>query len=226
MAERGHKMERPELRRTKKRLSEKEGSVPAVVFKRKRKHRMTGRSITMSDAELTGQKPNFGLPIVDERRKRKGGWKKVDKAPVLKKDVEDSFKITNGVDIPIWVTLIKQVEDVKVAKKIARMAGSWYKKLYGLEEIRMVKEFKVGDDVWWRKNKVVHAGRVFRLKSRKLVIDTEPWDPNEERVVLPVRKAIKGTVPKEYIQPDSKRWGVGRARKKGGETKLAEAVAL
>ena len=213
-------MERPELRRTKKRLSEKEGSVPAVVFKRKRKHRMTGRSITMSDAELTGQKPNFGLPIVDERRKRKGGWKKVDKAPVLKKDVEDSFKITNGVDIPIWVTLIKQVEDVKVAKKIARMAGSWYKKLYGLEEIRMVKEFKVGDDVWWRKNKVVHAGRVFRLKSRKLVIDTDSFStsvltlPYEERVVLSVRKVTKGTVPKEYLQPDPKRWRIGKATRK------------
>ena len=219
-------MSRAEVKRTKKRLKEKEGLVPAVVFKRKRKHRMTGRSITMSEAELTGQEQNFGLPIVDERRKRKGGWKKVDKIPIIKKDVEDSFKITNGVEVPNWVTLIGQVRDVKVAKKVSRMASRWYKKLYGLEEIRMVKEFKPGDDVWWRKKSIVHAGRVVRLKSRKLVIDTEPWDPNEERVVLPVRKAIKGTVPKEYIQPDSKRWGVGRARKKGGETKLAEAVAL
>ena len=217
-------MSRSEVKRTEKRLKEREGLVPAVVFKRKRKHRMTGRSITMSEAELTGQEQNFGLPLVDERRKRKGGWKKVDKIPIIKKDVEDSFKITNGVEVPNWVTLIGQVRDVKVAKKVSRMASRWYKKLYGLEEIRMVKEFKVGDDVWWRKKSIVHAGRVVRLKSRKLVVKTS--EGGAEHAVLPVRKAIKGTVPKEYIQPDSKRWGVGRARKKGGETKLAEAVAL
>lgn len=197
------------MKRTKKRLKEREGLVPAVVFKRKRKHRMTGRSITMSSAELTGQEQNFGLPIVDERRKRKGGWKKVDKIPIIKKDVEDSFKITNGVELPNWVTLIKQVGDVKVAKKIARMAGSWYKKLCGLEEIRMVKEFQPGDDVWWRKKSIVHAGRVVRLKSRKLVVKTS--EGGDGYAVLPVRKVMKGTVPKEYIQPDSKRWGVGRA---------------
>lgn len=217
-------MSRAEVKRTKKRLKEREGLVPAVVFKRKRKHRMTGRTVTMSDAELTGQKQNFGLPIVDERRKRKGGWKKVDKAPLLKKDVDDDgLKITNGVNVnPALIAGIKAVVDVRAAKKIARIANSWFRKLYGLEEVRMVREFQPGDDVWWRKKSMVHAGRVVRLKSRKLVVKTSP--EGDEYVVLPVRKVTKGTVPKEYILPDSKRWRVGRASEKGGETKSAEAV--
>ena len=216
-------MSRAELKRTKKRLKEREKSVPAVVFTRKRKHRMTGRRITMSEAELTGPKQNFGLPIVDDRRKRKGGWKKVDKAPLLRKDVDDEgLKITNGVNAsPALIAAIKAVDDVKIAKKIARVANSWFRKLYGLEEIRMVREFQPGDDVWWQKKSIVHTGRVVRLKSRKLVVKTSP---EGEYVVLPVRKVTKGTVPKEYLQPDPKRWRIGRASKKGGETRSAEAV--
>jgi hypothetical protein len=217
-------MSKAELRRTKAKLKEREGSVPAVVFTRKRKHRMTGRRVTMSEAELTGPKPNFGLPVTDDRRKRKGGWKKVDRVPLLKKDVDDDgLKITNGVDVnPALIAGIKAVVDVKVAKKIARIANSWFRKLYGLEEVRMVREFQPGDDVWWRKKSIVHTGRVVKLKSRKLVVKTSP--EGDEYVVLPVRKVTKGAVPKEYLQPDPKRWRVGRAREKGGETKSAEAV--
>ena len=217
-------MSRAELRRTKAKLKEREGSVPAVVFERRRKHRMTGRLVTMSSAELTGQKQNFGLPIVDERRKRKGGWKKVDKAPLLKKDVDnDGLEITNGVNVnPALIAVIKSVDDVRAAKKIARIANSWFRKLYGLEEVRMVREFQPGDDVWWRKKSIVHTGRVVRLMSRKLVMKTSP--EGDEYVVLPVRKVTKGTVPKEYLQPDPKRWRVGRVSEKGGETRPAEAV--
>ena len=217
-------MSRAELRRTKAKLKERERSVPAVLFMRNRKHRMTGKRITMSEAELIGPKQNFGLPIVDDRRKRKGGWKKVDKAPLLRKDVDnDGFKITNGVNVnPVLIAAIKAVDDVRAAKKIARIANSWFRKLYGLEEVRMVREFQPGDDVWWRKKSIVHTGRVLRLKSRKLVVKTSP--EGNEYVVLPVRKVTKGTVPKEYLQPDPKRWRIGRASQKGGETRPAEAV--
>jgi hypothetical protein len=125
---------------------------------------------------------------------------------------------------PALIAAIKAVDDVRAAKKIARVANSWFRKLYGLEEVKMVREFQSGDDVWWRKKSIVHTGRVIRLKSRKLVVKTSP--EGDEYVVLPVRKVMKGTVPKEYIQPDPKRWRVGRVSEKGGETRSAEAVVL
>jgi hypothetical protein len=214
-----------ELKRTERKLKAKEKSVPAVIFNRKRKHRMTGRKIMMTEKELIAPRSQFGLPMVDDRRKKKKGWKRVVKAPLLKKDVEDTFKLTNGVNVnPALISAIKGVDDVKVAKRVAKIANAWFKKLYGLEEIRMVREFQVGDDVWWRKKNMVHTGRVVRLKSRKLVIDVEPWNPNDERVVLSVRKVTKGTVPKEHIQPDPKRWRVGRVSQEGGGARSAEAV--
>lgn len=218
-------MSKAEVRRTKKRLKEREGLVPAVVFKRKRKHRMTGRSITMSSAELAGQKQDLRLPIVNERMGGNGGRGRVHAKPLHRKYVDGGLKLTNGVNVnPALIAAIKGVDDVKAAKKVARIANSWFRKLYGLEEVMMAKEFKVGDEVWWRKKNMVRAGRVVRLKSRKLVIDPEPWDPNEERVVLSVRKVTKGAVPKEHIQPDPRRWRVGRAKEKGGEAKLAEVA--
>jgi len=219
-------MSKAELKRTEKKLKAKEKSVPAVIFNRKRKHRMTGRKILMTETELIGPKQDFGLPLVNDRRKRKKGWKRVDKAPLLKKDVGEELRLTNGVNVnSALISAIKGVEDVKVAKKVARIASGWFRKLYGLEEEGMVKGFQPGDEVWWLKKGAVHTGRVVRLKSRKLVIDAEPWDPNEKRVVLPVRKVKKGRVPKEHIQPDPKRWRVGRVSEKGGGTRPAEAVA-
>jgi len=178
------------------------------VFTRKRKHRMTGRKVMISVAELTGPNQNFGLPIVDERRKRKPGWKKVGKSPLLRKDVDaEGFRVTNGIELPNWVVLIKQVGDVKAAKRIARMANSWYRKLYALEEMKMVQAFQPGDDVWWTKKKVAMGGQVIRLKTRKLVVRA---GVNRECVVLPIRKVKKGPVPKEYLHPDTSRWAMGR----------------
>jgi hypothetical protein len=197
-----------EYKRTMKKLKEREESVPGVVFMRKRKHRMTGRKVTMSEAEMTGPKQNFGLPVVDEKIKRKGGWKKVDKAPLLRKD-RDPLRLTNGVELPNWVVLIKEVRDVKVAKRIARMANSWYRKLYGLEETKLVQEFRVDDPVWWSKKSFVYCGQVVKLKTRKLVV-REYVGETKVDWVLPVRKVTKGRVPKEYLQPDPKRWAIGR----------------
>ncbi len=199
---------RAEYKRTMKKLKEKQGSVPEVVFSRKRKHRMTGKRVMMTEAELIGQKQNFGLPVVDERRKRKGGWKKVDKVPLTRQGGGEALKVTNGVELPNWVVLIKQEADVKVAKKVARLANSWYRKLVGLEEIRMVNAFEVGQDVWWTKKGQVVTGMVHRLKTRKLVVKT--GQGLVDTVVLPVRKVKKGPVPKEYLHPDTSRWAVGR----------------
>ena len=209
-----------EYKRTVKKLKEREGSVAGVVFTRKRKHRMTGKKVTMSEAELTGPKQDFGLPVVDERRKRKGGWKKVDKAPLVRQSDVGKLAVTNGLELPNWVVLIKQVRDVKVAKKVARLANSWYRKLYGLDEIRMVQTFNPGDDVWWTKKGQVVTGVVSRLKTRKLAVKT--GQGLVDTVILPIRKVKKGPVPKEYLYPDPKRWRVGRM--KGGEKRLAEAV--
>lgn len=212
-----------ELKRTERKLKAKEKSVPAVIFNRKRKHRMTGRKIMMTEKELVAPRSQFGLPMVDDRRKKKKGWKRVVKAPLLKKDVEDTFKLTNGVNVnPALVSAIKGVEDVKVAKRVAKIANAWFKKLYGLEEVRMVKEFEVGQDVWWTRKGQVVTGVVHRLKTRKLVVKT--GQGLVDAVILPVRKVKKGPVPKEYIQPDPKRWRVGRVRQEGGETRSAEAV--
>ena len=193
--ERGQrKMNKAEYKRTKKKLKEKVGVVPVVKMKKKKRG--------------WGQLPHESLT---DQRKAKVSENEHDVVFIgneARKDRE--IIVTNGIELPNWVVLIKQVTDVKVAKRIARMANSWYRKLYGLEETRLVKEFQPGDDVWWTKKGLVNTGRVVRLKSRKLVIDAEPWDPNEERVVLPVRKVKKGPVPKEYLVPDGKRWAIGR----------------
>lgn len=94
--------------------------------------------------------------------------------------------------------------------------------MYALEEIRMVREFQPGDEVWWTKKGFVHHGKVVRLKTRKLVVNDPESRGANGYWVLPVRKVKRGPVPKEYLHPDSKRWRVGRV--KGGGARLAEAV--
>ncbi len=197
-----------EYKRTMKKLKEKQETVPEVVFNRKRKHRMTGKKVLMTEGELTGPKQNFGLPVIDERRKRKGGWKRVDKAPLTRQGGGEALKVTNGIELPNWVVLIKEVTDLKVAKKVARLANSWFRKLTTLEEIRLVRTFEVGQDVWWTKKGHVVTGVVSRLKTKKLVVKT--GQGLVDTVVLPVKKVRRGPMPKEYLHPDTSRWAIGR----------------
>jgi hypothetical protein len=195
-----------EYKRTMAKLKERAGKGPAVV-KMKRKKRGWGQLPTES--------------LADQRRVKESENERgvITVGDQIRKDVE--IRVTNGVELPNWVVLIKQVRDVKVAKRIARMANSWCRKLQGLEEARMVQEFEVDDPVWWRKKSAVHGGQVVKLKTRKLVV-REYVGETKIDWVLPVRKVTKGRVPKEYLQPDPKRWAIGRA--KGGERQSAEAV--
>jgi hypothetical protein len=214
-------MSSKELKRTKKRLKERERLVPAVVFKRKRKHRMTGRLITMSSAELAGQKQDLRLPIVNERMGGNGGRKRVHAKPLPRKYVEGGPKLTNGVNVnPALIAAIKGVDDVRVAKRVAKVASGWFRKLYALEEMQMAKKFREGEVVWFLKRKEARAGVVIKLKTRKLVVRTFDGD-----MVMPVRKVMHGGIPKEYLELGGERWAIGRkAAQEGGETKSAEAV--
>ena len=221
-----------EYRRTVKRLRERAEKMPARVMVKPKRLKKVAK--TIEEAREILKRGRLDLkgarePISNEEFEKKVKAGKVesreyevDMVPVIG-DPSKELEMTNGVELPVGlVGMIKDVRDVKVAKAIARAANRWAGKLKALEEIRMCREFSVGDDVWWTKKGKAIGGRVVRLKTRKLVIDPEPWDANEERVVLPVRKVKKGQVPKEYLMPDPKRWRIGRA--KGGERQTAEAV--
>ena len=216
-----------EYRRTVKRLNERAEKMPARVMVKPKRLKKVAKSLEEAKEilkrgrlELKGARE----PISSEefKKKVKAGKVKdreyrVDVVPVIG-DPPKELEMTNGVELPVGlVGMIQDVRDVKVAKAIARAANRWAGKLKALKEIRMCREFSKGDDVWWTKKGQVVSGRVVRLKSRKLVVDTE-----REVVVLPVRKAKKGLVPKQYLMPDPKRWRIGRA--KGGGEQTAEAV--
>lgn len=187
-----------EYKRTKKRLKEKAEEIPGVV-KMKRKKRGWGQlpfeSLADQRKEKTNENEN-GAVFVDD----------------LVRNDEIEFKLTNGVEVPVGLKeAIKSVKDVKVAKKVAKFAVSWHRRLMAFEEIEMVKQFSVGQDVWWTKKGVVHIGRVKRLKTRKLVVIEDGMGPHEA-IVLPVRKVNAGPVPKVHLRPDHKRWQVGRVQ--------------
>ncbi len=182
-----------EYKRTMKKLKEKAGDVPAVVKMKKKKRGW-------------GNLPNESLA---DQRASKISENEQDMVPAghgTREVVE--FKVTNGLELPNWVVLIKEVTDLKVAKKVARLASSWYRKLTTLEEIRLVRTFEVGQDVWWTKKGQVVTGVVSRLKTKKLVVKT--GQGLVDTVVLPVKKVRKGPVPTEYLHPDTSRWAIGR----------------
>jgi hypothetical protein len=205
-----------EIKRTRKKLKERQSRSPDRVTVKPKHLKKVAR-----DPEEAKEILKRGrLPLnKDWPGKLPEGEYQVQTVPP-RADTEPLVSLTNGVDAPVGLlAVIKNVRDVKVAKKIARAATSWYRKLHALEEIRMVKEFEIDQDVWWTKKGLVSTGQVFKLKTRKIVVRT---GVSRELIVLPVRKVKKGPVPKEYLQPDPRRWRIGRV--KGGETGTAEAV--
>jgi len=201
-----------EYKRTKKKLKERTEKIPEkVVVKPKHLKNVARNPEEAKEILMRGRLLPEGA-----RKPLPPGWK-----PPREKGEETEYtvqtppiadvpevKMMNGIEIPVGLLeLIKQGRDPKAAKKVARAANSWYRKLYGLEETRLVREFQLGDDVWWTKKGLANTGQVVRLKTRKLVVKA---GVSGEHVVLPVRKVKKGQVPKEYLQPDPQRWAIGR----------------
>jgi len=198
-----------EVKRTKARLKEKEKRVPKKMKLKRKFH---------DELPLEGARE----PVASKEYERKAKAGKIERreyrtdlVPVVGEPRKDP-KPTNGVDVsPGLLALIRHIDDLKVAKAIARVANKQLRKLKSLQEMELCGQFAPGDDVWWTKKGEVRSGRVVRVKARKLVVKTSP--EGDEYEVLPVKKVKKGTVPKEYLLPDTKRWAIGRAKGGGAE---------
>jgi hypothetical protein len=208
-------MSNKEVKRTKAKLKEKERQVPKKIRLKTRFHDelpLEGAREPISSNEYE-EKAKAGK--IEQREYR------TDVVPVVGEPRKD-LKPTNGVLVPVGLlALIRRIDDLKVAKVIAKAANKQLRKLKALQEMELCRQFAPGDDVWWAKQGKVKTGRVVRVKARKLVVKTSP--KGDEYVVLPVKKIKKGTIPKEYLFPDTKRWAIGRA-KGGGGARSAEAV--
>jgi hypothetical protein len=208
-------MSKKELKRTKAKLKEKERLVPKKIKLKTKFH---------DELPLEGARE----PIASKEYERKAKAGKIerreyrtDMVPVVGEPKKD-LKPTNGVNVSVGlVSLIRQIDDLKVAKVIARVANRQLRKLKSLQEMELCRQFAPEDDVWWTKKGEVRTGRVVRVKATNLVVKTGPEGGGY--VVLPVKKIKKGTVPREYLLPDTKRWAIGRVKGGGGE-RWAEAV--
>jgi hypothetical protein len=208
-------MSKKEVRRTKAKLKEKEKRVPRQIKVKTRFH---------DELPLEGARE----PITSkeyEKKAKAGNIEqqeyRTDMVPVLGEPKKDQ-KPTNGVVVPVGlVALVRHIDDLRVARVVARAANKQVRKLKSLQEMELCRQFVPGDDVWWTKKGEVRSGRVVKVKATKLVVKTSP--EGDEYVVLSVKKVRKGTVPKEYLLPDKKRWAIGRA-KGGGTERSAEGV--
>ncbi len=208
-------MSKKELKRTKAKLKEKERQVPKKIKLKTKFH---------DELPLKGAREPID-PKEYERKTRAGKIEQreyqTDVVPIVGEPKKDP-RPTNGVEVSVGLlALIRQIDDLTVAKVIAKVANRQLRKLKSLQEMELCRQFAPGDDVWWTKKGEVRTGRVVRMKTTKLVVKTGP--EGDEYVVLPVKKVRKGTVPKEYLLPDTKRWAIGRA-KGGGGARSVEAV--
>jgi hypothetical protein len=134
------------------------------------------------------------------------------------------LKLTNGIEIPEGLkALIASIEDVATANVLVKLARKRLNKLKAQAESEMCKQFAPGMDVWWTKKKAVMAGKVVKVRSRKLVIRLD--EQGKQTVTLPVKKVRAGTVPVDVVT-NVYMLGKGGERQAvavGGSNMMAEA---
>jgi hypothetical protein len=208
----------------------------------KRYREMTEKELKRQIAEIKNRKSKalakiFVKPKTQERlplnreepKKLKEGEYRVQLVPLIG-EPRKGVRITNGITLnEAVVAYVKGLKDLEAAKTLAKLANRQFGKLKMLEEIEKCKHFAVGDDVWFTKKGTVYCGMVVEIKSRKILVREVDEVPGTETLV-PVRKANKGKVPKEYFAIGTIGdgvWRFGKA-KRGGEveSKIESAEAV